>query len=163
LEATSSWTHRSIVCVTPHVVGDESQAGDMTKILEFIASYMGYLWKGARFQIVGSRVDTSFGTNAVLLVESERLRLRFVSDRDQLFLDLQPADTASRKEWFSIDIVRRMLRGQRETSAVLDSSYAEFLRDNLDEIEARFSAEHWQTTREEMRKLEVRRSKELFG
>ncbi len=135
----------------------------MTKILQFIAQHMGYLWVGARFQIAGSQVATSFGTDAVLFVDSSRLRLRFVSDRDQLSLDFRPVTGADPRHWYSIDIVRRMLQGKPETSSLLDRSYAEFLRDNLDEIEARFSEENWPSTRETLHKLELQRSKELFG
>ncbi len=135
----------------------------MTKILAFIAQHMGYLWVGARFRIVGSEVTTSFATNAVLFVDSDRLRLRFISDREQLFMDFQPVTGAGPNDWYSIDIVRRMLQGKPERSAELDPSYAEFLRDNLDEIEARFSEENWPATRETLHKLELQRSKELFG
>jgi hypothetical protein len=135
----------------------------MTRILEFIARHMGYLWVGARYQIVGSQLGTTFGTDAVLLVESDGLRLRFVSDRDQLFLDLQPVGSGDPRHWYSIDLLRRLLQGQHETSALLDRSYAEFLRENLDEIEARFSAERWPSTFEDLRRLEARRAKELFG
>jgi hypothetical protein len=134
----------------------------MTKILAFIAQHMGYLWVGARFQIVGSQPGSS-KVNAILFVESSRLRLRFLSDRGQLFMDFGPVTGAGPNDWFSIDIVRRMLQGKPEKSAELDPSYAEFVRDNLDEIEARFSEENWPATRETLHKLELQRSKELFG
>ena len=135
----------------------------MTQILLFIATYMGYLWKNSRFRVAGSEVATSFGGDALLLVESEQVRLRFVSDRAQLFLDLQPASADGNDEWYSIDLVRRLLLGHREGSAVLDSSYADFLNQHLDEIEARFVGERWPETRAELKTLKVRRAKELFG
>jgi hypothetical protein len=135
----------------------------MTQILLFIATHMGYLWTDARFRITGSDVATSFGGDALLLVESERLRLRFVSDRAQLLLDLQPADLDGDRDWYSIDLVRRLFLGHREESAVLDPSYAEFMREHLDAIEALFSEDRWPVTRAELQKIMVKLSKEMFG
>ncbi|MBO3746171.1 hypothetical protein J5X84_08865 [Streptosporangiaceae bacterium NEAU-GS5] len=134
----------------------------MTQILLFIAAYMDYLWKDARFRITGSEVSTSFG-NALLHVESENLRIRFVSDRGQLLLGFQPAGPAASKEWYSIDLVRRLFLHQREDSSVLDPSYARFLEENLAEVEARFTGERWPDTRADLKKLEAKRSKEMFG
>jgi hypothetical protein len=124
---------------------------------------MGFLWTGARFKIVGSEVSTSNGGDAVLFVESSRMRLRFVCDRAQLLLDMQPSRTSVSEEWFSIDLIRRMLLGKRELSAVLNESYAEFIRDHLDEIESRFGDEEWPQTHAELKRLKVKRAKEMFG
>ncbi|MBB5788753.1 hypothetical protein [Jiangella mangrovi] len=135
----------------------------MTLILAFIAAHMDFLWREARYRIVGSEVSTSNGGDALLLVESALLRLRFVSDRQQLLLDFQPAATGSATEWYTIDLVRRLFLKQRETSSLLDESYAEFLRVHLAEIEERFSPDAWATTRSELRQLMRKRSKEMFG
>jgi hypothetical protein len=124
---------------------------------------MGFLWSGAKFKIVGSEVSTSNGGDALLLVESDRLRLRFACDRTQLLLDIQPRGTSSPNEWFSIDLVRRLLLGTREVSAVLDESYAAFIRDHLEEIERRFSDGNWVETRSQLHALKVKRAKEMFG
>lgn len=135
----------------------------MTQILLFIANYMGFLWADGRFRIVGSDVATSFGSDALLIVESEQLRLRFVSDRAQLFLDLQPPNPERPNDWYSIDLVRRLFLGQREESAVMDATYAQFLGENLQAVETRFDVENWSATREQLKKLKVKRAKEMFG
>jgi hypothetical protein len=135
----------------------------MTRILGFIVDYMGFLWSGARFKIIGSEIANSNGGDALLLVESDRLRMRFVSDRTQLFLEFQPIGTPVPNEWFSIDLIRRMILGTRETSALLDESYAEFFHQHLDEIEERFSSENWTEVHSQLKALKVKRAKELFG
>ena len=81
----------------------------MNLILAFIAAHMGYLWDGARYRITGSEVSTSNGGDALLLVESEELRLRFVRDRGQLFLDFQPSFSSPDGAWFSIDLVLSLI------------------------------------------------------
>ena len=124
---------------------------------------MSFLWEGARFRITGSEVTTSNGGDAWLLVESDNLRLRFVCDRTQLFLDFQPVSRSSPNEWYSVDLIRRMLLGKRETSSFLDVSYATFIQEHLDEIDRRFSDECWGETRTALRGLKAKRSKETFG
>jgi hypothetical protein len=135
----------------------------VTLILEFIAAHMGFLWAGARYRITGSEVSTSNGGDALLLVESEELRLRFVRDRGQLFLDFQPSSSSANGEWFSIDLVRRLKTGQREETAELDEGYASFVHEHLQEIEHQFSAEGWPATSATLKKLKAKRAKELFG
>jgi len=137
----------------------------MTRILQFISAHMGFLWRGARFRITGSQTSTSFGANALLFVEGERLRLKFVSDRDQLLLDLQSvdADPSNQRDWHSAYRVRRLMSGERRESAVLDESDAAFIERHLDEIEGLFSSEKWPETQERLKALGKVISNELFG
>lgn len=135
----------------------------MARILEFIVNYMSFLWEEARFRIAGSEVTVTSSGDAWLIVESSHLRLRFISDRAQLLLDLQPRETAAPSEWFSIDLIRRMILGRPEESGVLDASYAEFIKERLGRIEEMFSSDSWPETRAQLKKLMVKRSKEMFG
>jgi hypothetical protein len=135
----------------------------VTLILAFIAAHLGFLWDGARYRITGSEVSTSNGGDALLLVESDELRLRFVRDRGQLFLDFQPSFSSPDREWFSIDLVRRLQTGHREESAELDGGYASFLQEHLQEIEHQFGADEWPATSASLKKLKAKRAKELFG
>lgn len=134
----------------------------VTQILAFIVNYMAFLWDGARYAITGSRVTTVNGGNALLIVESPTVRLRFIRDQGQLFLDLQPtADTT--ETWFSVDLVRQLFLGRPEESAVLNEEYATFLRERLADIEERFSPDVWPSTQGEFEQLKVWRAKKLFG
>lgn len=135
----------------------------VTLILAFIAAHMGFLWEGARYRIIGSELATSNGGDALLLVESEKLRLRFVRDRGQLFLDFQPSFSPPDGEWFSVDLVRRLETGRREETAELDAGYASFVQENLPEIEHQFDADEWAATAASLKKLKAKRAKELFG
>jgi len=124
---------------------------------------MGFLWEGARYRITGSETATSNGGDAYLIVESSILRLRFIQDRRQLFLDFQPRRPEPSQEWFSVDLIRRMFQGQPEVSGVLDESYATFIQDHLDEIESRFEDDSWLATQAALKILKKKRAKELFG
>lgn len=59
----------------------------MDLIFDFVSRYMAVLWKGARFRVTGSTVDTTNGGSAELFVESDVLKLRVFCDRRQLMLD----------------------------------------------------------------------------
>jgi hypothetical protein len=135
----------------------------MTLILAFIAAHMGFLWEEACFRIVGSEVTTINGGDALLVVESQSVRMRFVRDRGQLFLDLQPLEGGKPEEWFSIDLIRRLQFGRPEASAELDPGYASFVRDGLDDIEASFREPAWRSTGAKLRNLKAKRAKEMFG
>jgi len=97
-----------------------------------------------------------------LVLEHEDLRLKFVRDRGQIFLDFQPTSKKSKRDWFSIDIVKQLVTGKIEPSAELDSEKAEFLKNNLDKIEQLFSTANMESTIKNLRELERARAKRLF-
>lgn len=132
----------------------------MKRILVYIVSYMGFLWADAAFKIVDSEVTTHNGGDAALFIESSTLRLRFICDRTQLFLDLQPTVTTKPNEWFSVYLVRRMLTGDSSAPTLLAEADARFLKDNLSRLEQVFSEEQWAETSSRLRQLRIRRSRE---
>ena len=135
----------------------------MTQILQFLVAHCSFLWAGARFRIVDSLVATSQGGDAWLLVASDDVRLRFVRDRGQLFLDVQ--GTAQDDDaWFSLDLLWRLILHEPRDSAELDGDYAAFLQAHLAGIEGLFSDRAaWPTTRRELQRLKRVRAREMFG
>ncbi|TFG03277.1 MAG: hypothetical protein EU542_02875 [Promethearchaeota archaeon] len=132
----------------------------MEEILRFIEKHCFFLYSSHTFQIVESDSSESFG-NALVILEDEDLRLQFVKDRDQLFLDFQP--TNYKKEWFSIDIVKQLVSGDIEPSSEIDSEKAEFLKFHLDKIKELFSPTKFKNTLKKLKELERARAKRLFG
>lgn len=135
----------------------------MNDILEFLMKYCSFLYETNRFKFADSLVSSSFGGDSVLVLTSDTLRLRFVRDRGQLFLDVQSVHQKNKKHWYSIDLIWRLITGQKQRSAELNKDYTVFLRDHLDEIERRFSANCLHETVEALGKFEQIRAKELFG
>lgn len=131
-------------------------------IRDFLAEHLDFL-SDEGFREAGSEQTGHNGGDAWLVMESDRLRLRFVRDRGQLLLDLQPVAPTSHREWFSVDLVRRLCRGRPERSAVLDEGYADFLREQLPDLVVRFAPDRWPRTREELVELKRVRSREMFG
>jgi hypothetical protein len=134
----------------------------MTEILRFLIDHARFLYAPGRYRFVDSGTSTSFGGDAFLTLASDALRIRLISDRGQLFADFQGADNGGSLDWYSIDVVRRLITGERPATAELSADYADFLERHLDEIERRFSKEGPSTVRA-LKELEKARAKELFG
>ncbi|MEJ2249122.1 MAG: hypothetical protein P8Y97_05605 [Candidatus Lokiarchaeota archaeon] len=131
---------------------------EIEKILQYLIKYCSFLYAPNKFRFVNSMSSESFG-NAFLILEHENLRLRFIKDRDQLFLDFQSTTKNRKNEWFSIDIVKQLITDKIEPSSEMDSEKAEFLRTNLDEIQRLFSPTNIENTFKKLKELERERMK----
>ena len=134
---------------------------EMEDILQYLMKHCSFLYSPNLFRFVDSGSSESFG-NAFLVLEHEDLRLQFVKDRGQIFLDFQSTSKKQKEEWFSIDIVKQMVTGEIEPSAEMDSKKAKFLKTNLDEIEQLFSTVNMESTIKKLKELERARAKRLF-
>jgi len=133
----------------------------MNEILQFLLAHCSFLYETNRFKFVDSLVaEESFG-NALLVLSSSILKLRFVRDRSQLFLDFQSVQQKGEMHWHSIHTVRQLITGEKQRSAELNEDYAAFLREHLDEIERRFSKDRLKETLVALGELERIRAKEL--
>lgn len=134
----------------------------MPELLIFIATHFPYLFKSPGYRIVDSDVSESFG-NALLILESGDLRLRFTRDKSQLLFEFQPIG-GPRSEWFSQGLLKGLLTGDRGGSEVLTPGWAEFLRDGLPTIESRLGDPDLRgETLDGLRHQARIRAKELFG
>jgi hypothetical protein len=135
----------------------------MTEILRFVIDWLSFLYAPGRFRFVDSGTNTSFGGDAFFVLESDVMRIRLIRDRGQLFMDFQSCGDRGEMDWYSIDVVRRLLTGERHESAELSPDYARFLEASIGEIETRFSDGEIAATRKALKGLEKTRAKELFG
>lgn len=133
----------------------------MEEFRQLIKKKCAFLFSANQFQIIDSSSSESFG-NAFLILERGDLRLQFIKDRDQIFLDFQPSSRKGKLNWYSIDIVKQMITGEIETSAEIISRNIEFLKNNLDKIEQLFSKTYVEDTIKKLKKLERERAKRLF-
>lgn len=135
----------------------------MDQILTFFLKYCSFLFTKCGCRFTDSEVSTSFGGDAWLILSAKNVRLRFVSDRGQLFLDFQSVGDQCDKSWYSIDIVRQLVNGEDRYHAQMDEGNAEFLKSHFAKIEELFSAESFPKVRRRLVKLEQLRSKRLFS
>ena len=117
-------------------------------------------------RVVHSRYDPGSFGNAVVELESDALRVRVTRDRGQLLVDLAPRAGG---EWFDEAIILQLV-GAGETARELAAAEwralapsASALRRHLSEIVDRFRPDQWAQTRAELKALQARRARELFG
>ncbi len=143
----------------PMVLSEE--VASMDEILEYLISYCSFLYERNRFRFVDSMVSDAFGGDSLLVLASEELQLRFVRDRGQLFLDFRTARQKGDKGWYSIDLVRQLITGEREYHSLMNEENARFLKENLDTIEQLFSERNIKDTLSSLKELRRKRSKRL--
>lgn len=135
----------------------------MVDLLKVLVEWLSFFFAENRYRLVHSEVGTSFG-DALIEFVSETIRWRLVRDRSQIFLDCRPARGEHKDwEWYSSDVLIRLITGQRVESAELTQDMANWFESNLSEIELRFSNERLEETKLQLKKLEQLRAKELFG
>ncbi len=135
----------------------------MAELLGVLREWLIFFFTDNRYRLVHSEVGTSFG-DALIEFASRTLRWRLVRDRSQILLNCRPAEGRYKDwEWYSADLLMRLVTGHRVESAVLTQDMARWFEGNLSEIEQRFSEERLEETQRELKKLERQRGKELFG
>ncbi len=80
----------------------------------------------------------------------------------QMLLEFQPTVKKPR-EWFSIDLVRQLITGEVQSSAVFDAQYSAFLRERRGAIYEAFSVQRRKATLEKLARLEKDRERRMFG
>ncbi|NJL28437.1 MAG: hypothetical protein HC897_11400 [Thermoanaerobaculia bacterium] len=135
----------------------------MGELLRVLREWLLFFFTANRYRFVDSQAGPSFN-DAFIELASSTLRWRLVQDRAQIFLNCRPAQGSYKDwEWYSADILIRLLTGRRVDSAVLTLEMASWFGSNLSDIEERFSEERLEKTKSELKKLEQLRAKELFG
>lgn len=133
----------------------------MRELLRALLEQLLFFLDPCGYKLVDSDVGSTYG-DASLSLENDRLVWRLVRDRSQVFLECRPPDGPDDR-WYSTDLLVRLLTGQRMETAELTHETAHWVKQHLDEIEARFAPAAKQETLCELQDLKRRRAKELFG
>jgi hypothetical protein len=79
-----------------------------------------------------------------------------------MLLEAQPTTKKSR-DWYSIDLVRQLVTGEIQPSAVFDAQYSAFLHERRAAIYEAFSAQCRKDTLQKLARLEKDRERRMFG
>jgi len=132
------------------------------RILEILLKHLSFLYNECGFNFVESKVGKTFGSDAYLILSSDTLRLRFVSDRAQLFLDFQSIKCDKENDWHSMDVVKELLTNDVPSSSVLSDEYINFLVANFEQICGMFSVDNACHTIEKIYNLEKKITRDMF-
>ena len=135
----------------------------MKKILNFLAVDGAFLYEDCSCRIADSEFIPTFGGTGSITLRNDFLELKLWLDRDILFMDVRGVSSTDPASWFSVDILRQMLTGQVTDKAAMDHDNLSFLRARFADLQTRFDEKNLSATEESCRKLEIERSKRLFG
>ena len=123
-----------------------------------------FLFSETQFRVVRLEYSSESFGNAIMVLEDKDLRIQFVKDRGQIFLDFQaPTTKHPHKNWFSIDIVKQKITGKIAASSEIIPENIEFLRKNLEEIKDLFSPSKLDDTLGKLDQLQRDRAKRMFS
>ena len=117
--------------------------GDVSELGDLIEREFSFLLDDGRFHAGDARTSPSFGGDACVEYCSNAVCFRFIRHRRQLFLDVARATETKSRDWYSIDLVWRLVTGEPRVKSVVDETYATFVNESLQQIETLFDDGHW--------------------
>ena len=125
----------------------------MVELLKVLCVWLSFFFAENRYRLVDSEVGTTYG-DALVEFASDTLRWRLVRDRSQISLNCRPARGKYKDwEWFSTDVLIRLITGCRVESAELTEEVASWFQANLSDIEERFSADRFSSVQQPTSRL----------
>jgi len=110
----------------------------MTEILQFLAGQLSFLYSEYGFRITDSMSSGSFGGDAYVVLEREEVRIRLVRDRSQEFIELQSTQNGQSDRWFTVDLLRGLLKLPSDDNAFMTNENAQFIEAHLEAILSEF-------------------------
>jgi hypothetical protein len=135
----------------------------MNEILYFIIKNCSFLYEQYEFRFIDSAISKFSGYAAIILGSSD-LNIRFSVERGQMISEFQ--SNYEKKDiysWYSIDVVRQLITGEKECIALMDEKNTNFLKNNISNILEIFSKQNVKNTILKLKQLERIRSKTLGG
>ena len=133
----------------------------MNKILDFLMKYCSYLYEEYDFRFTDSLCDNS--GNASITLSSSNVNIRICTERGQMVLAFQSNHYGKKDvySWYSIDIVRELMTGDKKCTTLMDKANIDFLKNNIVALLDSFSPTEAEKTIAKLKKLERIRSKDL--
>lgn len=135
----------------------------MDELKRILSEWLSFFFCDNRYQVTRSEIGRSFN-DAFIEFSSDSLIWRLVNDRSQVLLSCRSVHRVYKEwEWYSIDLLYRLINKKRLLTAVLNYEIAQWIKANLFLIEEKFSTSCLEQTERELKKLEKIRVKEMFG
>lgn len=136
----------------------------MKKILLCLAESFLWLFESYDFWIFDSHWEPGFGGQAMIALSNGSIQIRFLTDRDQVYLEFSPIHSIwPDDEVVTIDLLYARIVGGFIDTAMVDSQTAGFLKAHFDDILALFSDSNVNDLITEFKKLKKERARNLFG
>jgi len=100
--------------------------------------------------------------NAYMIFSNNNIKLRFILDRDQIFLDLLGLHD-KKNNWFSIGLIRNEILNEGDFHDLINEENISLLNDKYELIERMFKKSKIENTIKSLKIQEKLRAKKLFG
>ena len=135
----------------------------MEELQRILKEWLNFFFIGGRYHVVNTQAGPSFN-DALIDFRSEVVSWRLANDRGQILLSFSLGkDSFDETDSYSLDLLFRLVEGQRLESAILTKEKAKWLEENIEKIEQRFSQVSLSQTLKDLKKLRTLRAKEMFG
>jgi hypothetical protein len=134
----------------------------MNEILKFLIKHCSFLYEKYGFRFIDSAISES-SKDASVILGAPDVNIRFCMERGQLLVEFQ-SNHFGRKNvysWYSIDVLRQLVTGEKECNALMDEENTNFLKDNIITILDLFSKQKVRDTISKLKQLERIRSQAL--
>lgn len=132
----------------------------MNQLDAYVRENCAFLYTDHGASCIDEKSDSG---NALLVLVTADLQLRFVRDRGQLFLELRSRHVSSDAEWFSLDLVQQLLTDEIDDQTPLGDSRVNFLERHFADISKAFAGDQARATSFRLHELARARAKRLFG
>src|SRR3954468_20839651 len=105
----------------------------MIDLLTFLVRYCVTLFEKPGFKFKDSEVGGNAAEGSYLLLESVDVQIYIANEGEQITWEMRSVYDGRKRNWFSFDLVARLLGYEPETG-VMNSSNSELLSGNLKEI-----------------------------
>lgn len=135
----------------------------MNELLEFIIHNCSYLYEKYGFRIIDSQYTSQAGGSALIDFEGQNMRIRFIREYRQIFVDFQPLLAKKNDRWYSIDLVNTLVTECEPKDSTMNEANTSFLRTNFSSIIEYFNKDNIDNTVNLLTVIQDRRTKRLWG
>ncbi len=137
----------------------------MKDLLILLATKYLWLFETYRFRIVDSQCNTSFGGQGFIELENGVLRLRFIKDRGEPYVEVVPLLLPDWPEdsAITVDLLYQEIVGEIRDVTVVCNETTEFLRENFAAVSELFQGGSGESLHKRFSTLKSARAKRLFG
>ncbi len=116
----------------------------------------------ASLSLVAEKYSPEFGGSACLIYSDGEVSLMITKSRDGVIYDCGAGEWQS-DNWYSMDIIWNYLNHNAEYRKMKNSNHFSFFQESFPQIAELFRSSEKDRTARELKKLELSRSKKLFG
>jgi hypothetical protein len=115
------------------------------------------------FEIEEIKHDTQIFGNEMIILKSDNIKLRFVKDRGDIYIEI---NRIGFKEWYSIENILELVGAYKNLTpnkSIEINELNDLILKNLNKIKLALSTENMNSIHNRLKDIEKRKTEEMFG